>query len=134
VYLRFQEHCLDTQKVTLGIRVISDRNCGICSTPEFGPLYFAKERPVVRRGETLIMVDDERLPLAPGEKPELRRIRFRTLGCYPLTGAIESNADTVEAIVAEMRTARLSERQGRPIDSDKKSTRKDEVKPRTVDR
>jgi sulfate adenylyltransferase subunit 2 len=82
------------------------------------PLYFAKERPVVRRGETWIMVDDERLPLEPGEKPEMRRIRFRTLGCYPLTGAIESDADSIEAIVAEMQTARVSERQGRLIDSD----------------
>ena len=86
------------------------------------PLYFAKERPVVRRGEALIMVDDERLPFAPGEMPELCRVRFRTLGCYPLTGAIESDADTVKAIVAEMRTARLSERQGRLIDSDEKSS------------
>jgi sulfate adenylyltransferase subunit 2 len=82
------------------------------------PLYFARERPVVRRDGTWIMVDDERLPLAPGEKPELRRIRFRTLGCYPLTGAIESDADSVEAIVKEMQTARMSERQGRLIDSD----------------
>lgn len=82
------------------------------------PLYFAKERPVVRRAGTWIMVDDNRLPLEPGERPEMRLVRFRTLGCYPLTGAIESNADTVEAIVAEMQTARLSERQGRLIDSD----------------
>jgi len=82
------------------------------------PLYFAKERPVVRRGATWIMVDDERLPLQPSEKPEMRRIRFRTLGCYPLTGAIESNADCVAAILAEMQTTRLSERQGRLIDSD----------------
>jgi sulfate adenylyltransferase subunit 2 len=82
------------------------------------PLYFAKDRPVVRRNNTWIMVDDERLPLEPGEKPETRHVRFRTLGCYPLTGAIESNADSVEAIVAEMQTARVSERQGRLIDSD----------------
>ena len=82
------------------------------------PLYFAKERPVVRRGDTWIMVDDERLPLQPGERPEMRRIRFRTLGCYPLSGAIESDADSVEAIVMEMQTARVSERQGRLIDSD----------------
>jgi sulfate adenylyltransferase subunit 2 len=82
------------------------------------PLYFAKERPVVRRGGTWIMVDDDRLPLEPGETPEMRRVRFRTLGCYPLTGAIESNADTIEAIVAEMIRTRLSERQGRLIDSD----------------
>jgi sulfate adenylyltransferase subunit 2 len=82
------------------------------------PLYFAKVRPVVRRGDTWIMVDDKRLPLEPGEQPEMRRVRFRTLGCYPLTGAIESNADTLEAIVTEMQTARLSERQGRLIDTD----------------
>ena len=82
------------------------------------PLYFAKERPVVSRGGTWIMVDDERLPLEPGEAPELRRVRFRTLGCYPLTGAIESNADTIEDIVAEMLQTRVSERQGRLIDSD----------------
>jgi sulfate adenylyltransferase subunit 2 len=82
------------------------------------PLYFAKERPVVRREDTWIMIDDERLPLLAGETPELRRVRFRTLGCYPLTGAIESNADTVEAIVNEMQTVRISERQGRLIDTD----------------
>jgi sulfate adenylyltransferase subunit 2 len=82
------------------------------------PLYVAKPRPVVRRSGALIMVDDERLPLAPGETPEIRRVRFRTLGCYPLSGAIESDADTVERIVAEMRSARVSERQGRLIDSD----------------
>jgi sulfate adenylyltransferase subunit 2 len=82
------------------------------------PLYFAKERPVVRRSGTWIMVDDERLPLEPGETPQLRLVRFRTLGCYPLTGAIESGAATVEAIVREMQSARLSERQGRLIDSD----------------
>ncbi len=82
------------------------------------PLYFARPRPVVSRSGTWIMVDDERLPLAPGEVPTMRRVRFRTLGCYPLTGAIESDADTVEAIVAEMRSVRLSERQGRLIDSD----------------
>jgi len=82
------------------------------------PLYFAKVRPLVRRGGTWIMVDDERLPLEPNEKPEMRRVRFRTLGCYPLTGAIESNADTVGAIVAEMQATRVSERQGRLIDSD----------------
>jgi sulfate adenylyltransferase subunit 2 len=82
------------------------------------PLYFAAERPVVERGGALIMVDDERLPLEPGERPQLRRIRFRTLGCYPLTGAIESEAADVEAIVAEMLQARSSERQGRVIDQD----------------
>jgi sulfate adenylyltransferase subunit 2 len=82
------------------------------------PLYFAKERPVVRRDGTWIMVDDERMPLAPGETPEMRLVRFRTLGCYPLTGAIESPARTVEEIIAEMRTTRVSERQGRLIDGD----------------
>jgi sulfate adenylyltransferase subunit 2 len=82
------------------------------------PLYLAAERPVVERDGALIMVDDERLPLAPGETPTLRRVRFRTLGCYPLTGAIESEADTLEAVIAEMLLARTSERQGRVIDKD----------------
>ncbi len=82
------------------------------------PLYFAKPRPVVRRAGTLIMVDDARLPLAPGERPELKSVRFRTLGCYPLTGAVESEATTLSAIIAEMRQNRFSERQGRLIDSD----------------
>ena len=82
------------------------------------PLYFAKERPVVQRSGTWIMVDDERLPLNPGERPQMRRVRFRTLGCYPLTGAIESDANSLEAIVAEMEFARVSERQGRLIDTD----------------
>jgi sulfate adenylyltransferase subunit 2 len=82
------------------------------------PLYFAKERPVVRRSGTWIMVDDERMPLEPGERPELRLVRFRTLGCYPLTGAIESSASTLPAIVAELKSANFSERQGRLIDTD----------------
>jgi sulfate adenylyltransferase subunit 2 len=82
------------------------------------PLYFARERPVVRRSSTWIMVDDARLPLEPGETPQMRRVRFRTLGCYPLSGAIESDAATVEAIVAEMERATVSERQGRLIDAD----------------
>jgi len=82
------------------------------------PLYLAAERPVVERGGALVMVDDERLPLAEGERPQLRRIRFRTLGCYPLTGAIESDAETVPAIIREMLLARTSERQGRLIDHD----------------
>ena len=81
-------------------------------------LYFAKPRPVVWRDGMYIMVDDERLPLAPGEKPELRTVRFRTLGCYPLTGAVESTAATVEEIVAEMMQTRLSERSTRAIDHD----------------
>jgi sulfate adenylyltransferase subunit 2 len=82
------------------------------------PLYFAKPRPVVHRNGTLIMVDDDRLPLQPNEKPEMKTIRFRTLGCYPLSGAIESSATTIEEIVAEMQVATVSERQGRLIDSD----------------
>ena len=82
------------------------------------PLYFAKERPVVKRSGTWIMVDDGRMPLEPGETPEMRLVRFRTLGCYPLTGAIESRATTLAEIVAEMETARVSERQGRLIDAD----------------
>jgi len=82
------------------------------------PLYFAKPRPVVRRGDQWLMVDDDRLPLAPGEQPELRSVRFRTLGCYPLTAAIESGAETLEAIITEMRESRSSERQGRLIDHD----------------
>jgi sulfate adenylyltransferase subunit 2 len=82
------------------------------------PLYFAKPRPVVRRSGALIMVDDDRLPLEPDETPQLLTVRFRTLGCYPLSGAIESDADTLDAILAEMSSARVSERQGRLIDSD----------------
>jgi sulfate adenylyltransferase subunit 2 len=82
------------------------------------PLYFAKERPVVERDGTLIMVDDERMRLLPDEKPQLRRVRFRTLGCYPLTAAIGSDATTLSAIVGEMFVARTSERQGRLIDHD----------------
>ncbi len=82
------------------------------------PLYLAKERPVVERDGTLIMVDDERMPLKPGEVPEMRKVRFRTLGCYPLTGAIESEADSLTAIIQEMLLARTSERQGRLIDHD----------------
>lgn len=86
------------------------------------PLYFAKERPVIERDGTLIMRDDDRMKLLPGEKTEERLVRFRTLGCYPLTGAIESDADTLEGIVTEMFTARTSERQGRLIDSDEKAS------------
>ena len=82
------------------------------------PLYFAKERPVVMRDGSMIVVDDERLPLGEGEQPEMMRVRFRTLGCYPLTGAIESDADTLDAIIAEMRQSSSSERQGRVIDRD----------------
>jgi sulfate adenylyltransferase subunit 2 len=82
------------------------------------PLYFAKKRPVVRRQRTWIMVDDDRLKLQPGEKIEQRSVRFRTLGCYPLSGAIESTAATLDEIIAEMRQSRSSEREGRLIDSD----------------
>jgi sulfate adenylyltransferase subunit 2 len=82
------------------------------------PLYFAKERPVVERDGTLIVVDDERLPLLPGETPQMMRVRFRTLGCYPLTGAVVSDADTLDAIIAEMQDSSQSERQGRVIDRD----------------
>ena len=81
-------------------------------------LYLADERPVVERSGTWIMVDDERLPLNPGERPQMRRVRFRTLGCYPLTGAIESEAATIADVIHEMETARVSERQGRLIDAD----------------
>ncbi|HTK79328.1 MAG TPA: sulfate adenylyltransferase subunit CysD [Rhizomicrobium sp.] len=86
------------------------------------PLYLAKERPIVERDGALIMVDDERMKLNPGENPEMRMVRFRTLGCYPLTGAIDSDADTLEDIVKEMFTARTSERQGRMIDFDEKAS------------
>ena len=82
------------------------------------PLYFAKERPVVERDGMLIVVDDDRLPLSPGESPKMRRVRFRTLGCYPLTGAVESSASTLEAVVHELAVSRASERQGRVIDRD----------------
>jgi sulfate adenylyltransferase subunit 2 len=82
------------------------------------PLYFAAPRPVVERDGGLIMVDDERMPLEPGEQPQLRQVRFRTLGCYPLTGAIESSAATLPAIIEEMLVATTSERQGRVIDRD----------------
>jgi sulfate adenylyltransferase subunit 2 len=82
------------------------------------PLYFAKERPVVERSGTLIMVDDDRLPLLPGETPQMRKVRFRTLGCYPLSGAVESDATSLDDIIAEMRKSTTSERQGRLIDTD----------------
>lgn len=86
------------------------------------PLYFAAERPVVERDGQWIMVDDERMPMAPGEMPQIKSVRFRTLGCYPLTAAVESNAATVEEIVAEMTVARTSERSGRLIDHDDQSS------------
>jgi sulfate adenylyltransferase subunit 2 len=88
------------------------------------PLYFAEERPVVDRGGTWIMVDDERMEarLEPGEEPEMKRVRFRTLGCYPLSGAIESDADTLPKIIQEMLLAKTSERQGRMIDHDESAS------------
>lgn len=86
------------------------------------PLYFAEHRPVVWRDGTWIMVDDDRMPLEPGEKPELRKVRFRTLGCYPLTGAIESDATTLPMIIEEMLRTRMSERQGRVIDHDQSAS------------
>ena len=82
------------------------------------PLYYAAERPVVERDGQLIMVDDDRMPLRPGETPQMRSVRFRTLGCYPLTGAVESTADTLPAIIQEMLLTTTSERQGRAIDHD----------------
>ena len=85
---------------------------------EVVPLYFAAKRPVVERDGLLIVVDDDRLPLLPEEKPVTRQVRFRTLGCYPLTGAIESKAASVGDILAELKDARFSERQGRAIDYD----------------
>ncbi len=86
------------------------------------PLYFAKNRPVVERNGTLILVDDDRMPLAPGEIPQQKLVRFRTLGCYPLTGAIESSADTLQAIIQEMLLTTTSERQGRVIDHDQSAS------------
>jgi sulfate adenylyltransferase subunit 2 len=85
------------------------------------PLYFAAERPVVNRAGVYVMVDDDRMPLEPGEQPVMKKIRFRTLGCYPLTGAVESNAATLEEIVQEMLLTKTSERQGRVIDDDNSS-------------
>lgn len=91
-------------------------------------LYFAKERPVVQREGTWIMVDDERMPLEPGETPQMRRVRFRTLGCYPLTGAVESTATTLPEIIQEMLLATTSERQGRLIDHDQTGSMEDKKK------
>ena len=82
------------------------------------PLYFAARRPVVERDGILVMVDDDRLPLEPGQVPELRQVRFRTLGCYPLTGAVESSATSIPEIIAETASSRVSERSGRAIDGD----------------
>lgn len=85
---------------------------------EIVPLYYAAERPVVERDGTLVMVDDDRIPMEPGEQPMMKSVRFRTLGCYPLTGAVESEADTLPEIIQEMLLATSSERQGRMIDRD----------------
>ena len=96
------------------------------------PLYFADKRPVVRRkmkgAETLVMVDDERLQLEPGEKPAMKVVRFRTLGCYPLTGAVESSATTLPEIIQEMLLATTSERQGRGVDDDEEGSMEDKKK------
>ncbi|HAH09236.1 MAG TPA: sulfate adenylyltransferase subunit CysD [Alphaproteobacteria bacterium] len=86
------------------------------------PLYFAAERPVVARSGTWIMVDDERMPLLPGEVPQMKQVRFRTLGCYPLTGAVESTATTLHGIIQEMLLSTSSERQGRVIDHDQSAS------------
>ena len=85
---------------------------------EIVPLYFAKDRPIVERDKTLIMVDDNRMPIEKNEKIIDRQVRFRTLGCYPLSGAIESNATDINEIIAEMKASKFSERQGRLIDKD----------------
>src|SRR5690606_26964159 len=85
---------------------------------EITPLYFARKRPVVMRSGTLIMVDDDRMPLEPGESPVEEMVRFRTLGCYPLTGAIRSSASDLPSIIMEMQASRTSEREGRLIDTD----------------
>lgn len=89
------------------------------------PLYFAAERPTVERDGTLIMLDDDRMPLLPGETPQMRSVRFRTLGCYPLTGAVESTAATLPDIIQEMLLATSSERQGRMIDHDQSGSMED---------
>ncbi len=92
------------------------------------PLYYAKERPVVDRDGVWIMVDDERMPLRPGEKPQMKMVRFRTLGCYPLTGAVESQADTLPLIIQEMLLTKHSERQGRVIDFDQTGSMEEKKK------
>jgi len=86
------------------------------------PLYFAKERPIVMRDGVKIMVDDDRMPLNPGETPKMEKVRFRTLGCYPLSGAVPSNASTVKEIIQEMLLTKVSERQGRVIDTDEEGS------------
>jgi len=86
------------------------------------PLYFAKERPVVERAGTWILVDDDRMRLEEGEEPQMKKVRFRTLGCYPLSGAVESEAETVPEVIQEMLLNRFSERQGRLIDFDEEGS------------
>jgi sulfate adenylyltransferase subunit 2 len=92
------------------------------------PLYYAAERPVVNRDGVLIMVDDDRLPLNPGEKPDMKMVRFRTLGCYPLTGAVESSATTLPQIIQEMLTTKTSERKDRVIDTDQAGSMEEKKK------
>ena len=92
------------------------------------PLYFAKRRPVVERDGVLILVDDDRMPLAPGERPEMKMVRFRTLGCYPLTGAVESTATTLPEIIQEMLLVKTSEREGRVIDFDQAGSMEEKKK------
>jgi len=92
------------------------------------PLYFAKERPIVHRDGVMILVDDDRLTFEPGEQPEMRRVRFRTLGCYPLTGAVDSDATTLPEIIQEMLLCKTSERQGRVIDNDEEGDMEDKKK------
>ncbi len=94
------------------------------------PLYFAAERPVIERNGTLLMLDDDRMPPLPGEKPMMKRVRFRTLGCYPLSGAVESNATTLPQIIQEMLLTKTSERQGRMIDKDEGGAGMEEKKRR----
>ena len=94
------------------------------------PLYFAKERPVVERNGVLLMVDDDRLRMEPGERPRMKQVRFRTLGCYPLTGAVESSASTLPEIIQEMLLTKTSERQGRVIDRDEGGAGMEEKKRR----
>ena len=94
------------------------------------PLYFAKERPIVYRNGAMILLDDERVPLRPGEQPEVRRVRFRTLGCYPLSGAVDSNATSLPELIHEMLLCKTSERQGRVIDQDEGGAGMEEKKKR----
>ena len=94
------------------------------------PLYFAKLRPIVHRSGAMILVDDDRLVLAPGEEPEMRQVRFRTLGCYPLSGAVDSTASTLPEIIQEMLLCKTSERQGRLIDQDEGGSGMEEKKKR----